>query len=110
MPVLANGNIRTLQDVHACLAYTGAAGVLSAESLLEDPALFSAPCPGAPAACSIGFQGAAAAMLPQQRPPWARLRVAHWLWGAGGMLPSAVLLPCLWPPCTPAPAKAAAAD
>jgi tRNA-dihydrouridine synthase 1 len=41
VPVLANGNIRTLQDVHACLQYTGAAGVLSAESLLEDPALFS---------------------------------------------------------------------
>lgn len=41
MPVLANGNIRTLRDVHECLRYTGAAGVLSAESLLEDPALFS---------------------------------------------------------------------
>eukprot|EP00884_Botryococcus_braunii_P000662 jgi/Botrbrau1/10597/Bobra.0358s0015.2 len=42
IPVLANGNIRTLHDVHACMAYTGAAGVMSAESLLEDPALFSA--------------------------------------------------------------------
>lgn len=39
--MLANGNIRTLADVHACMAYTGAVGVLSAESLLEDPALFS---------------------------------------------------------------------
>ncbi len=41
MPVLANGNIRTLEDVQRCMEYTGAVGVLSAESLLEDPALFS---------------------------------------------------------------------
>lgn len=41
IPVLANGNIRNLQDVHDCIAYTGTQGVMSAESLLEDPALFS---------------------------------------------------------------------
>ncbi|CAL8460605.1 g134 [Coccomyxa elongata] len=41
VPVLANGNIRTLEDVQRCMEYTGAVGVLSAESLLEDPALFS---------------------------------------------------------------------
>ena len=34
VPVLANGNIRTLHDVHHCLEYTGCAGVMSAESLL----------------------------------------------------------------------------
>lgn len=41
IPVLANGNIRNLADAHACMAHTGCDGVLSAESLLEDPALFS---------------------------------------------------------------------
>jgi tRNA-dihydrouridine synthase 1 len=41
VPVLANGNLRNIQDVHYCLDATGADGVMSAEALLEDPAMFS---------------------------------------------------------------------
>lgn len=40
IPVLANGNVRNLADADACMAYTGCDGVMSAESLLVDPALF----------------------------------------------------------------------
>ncbi|GLU13523.1 hypothetical protein SLE2022_301560 [Rubroshorea leprosula] len=41
IPVLANGNIRHMDDVWNCVAGTGAEGVLSAESLLGNPALFA---------------------------------------------------------------------
>jgi tRNA-dihydrouridine synthase 1 len=41
IPVLANGNIRHFQDADECMAFTGCDGVLSAEPLLLNPALFS---------------------------------------------------------------------
>ena len=41
VPVLANGNIKTIHDVEPLMVATGADGVMSAESLLVDPALFS---------------------------------------------------------------------
>lgn len=41
IPVVSNGNVREPGDIAAALAATGAAGVMSAEGVLNDPALFA---------------------------------------------------------------------
>ncbi len=45
IPVIANGGCETFQDVQECLRVTGADAVMSAEGLLENPALFSDAAP-----------------------------------------------------------------
>lgn len=40
VPIIANGNIRNWQDVQNNLEYTGAEGVMSAEGILDNPALY----------------------------------------------------------------------
>lgn len=41
IPIIANGNVITWQDVVANQQLTGAAGIMSAEGLLDNPALFN---------------------------------------------------------------------
>lgn len=40
IPVLANGDVRCLEEARALMAATGADGVMSAEPLLMNPMLF----------------------------------------------------------------------
>lgn len=41
VPVVANGNVRCLEDAKAALKFTGAEGVMSAWALLDNPSTFS---------------------------------------------------------------------
>lgn len=45
IPIIANGNIITYEDVVSNLEFTGCDGVMSAEGILDDPALFHASKP-----------------------------------------------------------------
>lgn len=40
IPVIANGGIGTFEDIKKCLEHTGCDGIMSAEAILEYPALF----------------------------------------------------------------------
>lgn len=75
VPVVSNGNVRCHADVHAALAATGAAGVMSGEGVLEDPGIFACDaacasggeCSGSPARASGAGQqpqGAAGSSVP----------------------------------------------
>jgi tRNA-dihydrouridine synthase 1 len=40
VPIIANGGIESLDDVHRCIQHTGADGVMSSEAILENPSLY----------------------------------------------------------------------
>ena len=41
IPIIANGGIECLDDIHRCIIETGADGVMTSEAILETPALFT---------------------------------------------------------------------
>lgn len=65
IPVLANGDVQCMADAQRLMAHTKADGVMSAEPLLSDPALFSSsrqPEVRLVVGCAVG---AVAVRLPQ---------------------------------------------
>ena len=56
IPILVNGNVASRADAERLLDYTGAAGVLSAEALLEYPALFSDGVPPPPSRKELALE------------------------------------------------------
>jgi tRNA-dihydrouridine synthase 1 len=41
IPIIANGGIESVDDIHRCLQITGCDGVMTSEAVLENPAVFS---------------------------------------------------------------------
>ncbi|CAG0917262.1 unnamed protein product [Notodromas monacha] len=55
IPVIANGGMKNLKDVHEVHSRTGVNGVMIAEGLLENPALFVSECEVTPANCILDY-------------------------------------------------------
>jgi tRNA-dihydrouridine synthase 1 len=75
IPIIANGNVKTFEDVEANQASTGADGVMSAEGILDNPALFAAAAKrAAPAKLQLAREYLA---LVQQYPTKLKTVVFH---------------------------------
>ena len=69
IPVLANGSMASRGDAEACLAATGADGVMLSEALLENPGLFSGGWPtGGPLAAAPAARAPPHAAEPGRAP------------------------------------------
>lgn len=55
IPVVANGGMENLDDVNRCLEYTGCDGAMTAEALLDSPALFYPDAPKNPIIMSLEY-------------------------------------------------------